>query len=82
MFKFNLTPEDIIIEGMLRLGTYETLHQFYKKLAKMLHPDKNEHELANKVFQKVTQAYQSVSPILKKQDEKTAAEMAKHVMRT
>ena len=45
-----MTPEDIIVEGMLRIGTCETLHQFYKKLAKMLHPDKNSHKLANEVF--------------------------------
>ena len=54
VYKFAATPHEIIVEGMLGLGSFEAMHQYYKKLAKMLHPDKNTHELANEVFQKVT----------------------------
>ena len=42
--------------------------KFYKELAKKIHPDKNNHPLANQVFQKVSQAYQAVAPLVKNFD--------------
>ena len=42
--------------------------KFYRELAKLIHPDKNSHQLANKVFQKISQAYQSVMTKIKERD--------------
>ena len=76
VYKFDATPEDIIVEGMRGLGSFENLHAYFKRLAKMTHPDKNSHAMANSVFQKVAQAYQAVEPTLKQQDALKAASQA------
>jgi len=36
----------------------------------MIHPDKNGHPLSTAVFQKVSQAYQEVAPVLKEREAK------------
>ena len=48
--------------------------KFYRELAKQIHPDKNSHPLANKVFQKISQAYQSVMKKIKERDIERAYE--------
>jgi curved DNA-binding protein CbpA len=35
--------------------------QYFRKLAKLLHPDKNQHPLAKEAFQKLHEASQAVS---------------------
>jgi curved DNA-binding protein CbpA len=35
--------------------------QMYKKLALLLHPDKNQHPLAKEAFQKISEANKAVS---------------------
>ena len=73
VYKFNSTPAEIITEGMLQLGSWEEVHQYYKRLAKLTHPDKNAHPLANDVFQKIAQAYQEVELTVKQRDAMKAA---------
>lgn len=43
------TPEDLIKKGMESMPE-TNLTQFYRKLAKQLHPDKNCHPLAKEAF--------------------------------
>lgn len=57
IYKFDATPHDIIVQGLLNFAGFDALNQYYKKLAKMIHPDKNTHDLANAVFQKISQAF-------------------------
>jgi len=35
--------------------------QYFRRLAKLLHPDKNQHPLAKEAFQKLSEAVQAVS---------------------
>jgi curved DNA-binding protein CbpA len=35
--------------------------QYFRRLAKLLHPDKNQHPLAKEAFQKLSEAAQAVS---------------------
>lgn len=48
----------MIVSGMTKLQPPQ-LVQFYRKLAKQLHPDKNGHPLAKDAFQKVTEAMEA-----------------------
>lgn len=36
-------------------------NQYFRRLAKLLHPDKNQHPLAKEAFQKLSQAIQAVN---------------------
>ena len=56
VFKFNETPDDLVVEGMMLMGNSEQTRSYFKKIAKLLHPDKNAHPLANQVFQKISNA--------------------------
>lgn len=49
VFKFLHTPEDVLVDGMCSLQP-PLLTQFYRKLAKQLHPDKNSHPQAKEAF--------------------------------
>lgn len=46
------TPEELIHKGMKTMSESQ-LNQFFRKLAKQLHPDKNNHPLAKEAFQRV-----------------------------
>ncbi len=35
--------------------------QYFRRLAKLLHPDKNQHSLAKEAFQKLSEALQAVN---------------------
>ena len=35
--------------------------QYYRRLAKLLHPDKNQHPLAKEAFQKLSEALQALN---------------------
>ena len=49
VYKFISTPIDIITAGM-RTMMREQATQYYRRLAKQLHPDKNQHPLAKEAF--------------------------------
>ena len=68
IYKFDATPAEVIQQGLLKLKSQEELSKFYKDLAKLTHPDKNDHPLANQVFQKISHAYQTVMPKTKERD--------------
>lgn len=57
-YKFNETPSHVIVKGMLMMGDLEQSRGYFKKLAKLVHPDKNSHPLSNEVFQKLSNATQ------------------------
>lgn len=65
VYKFLNTPIDVLMSGMQQMEP-NNLTQFYRKLAKQLHPDKNCHPQAKEAFQRVQsameQARQSASP--------------------
>ena len=42
VFKFSNTPVEVLESGMIKMQPTQ-LTQFYRKLAKQLHPDKNDH---------------------------------------
>ena len=50
VFKFNETPDDVVLQGMMLMGDSEQTRSYFKKIAKLVHPDKNGHPLANQVF--------------------------------
>ena len=61
VFKFSETPETVVLQGMRLMGASdsEQTRSYYKKLALMLHPDKNGHPLASEVFKKISNAWHS-----------------------
>jgi hypothetical protein len=59
VYKFIHTPIDMIIAGMNTMMR-EQATQYFRRLAKQLHPDKNHHPLAKEAFQKLSEAIQVV----------------------
>ena len=55
VFKFSNTPVEVLESGMMKMQPTQ-LTQFYRKLAKQLHPDKNDHPQAKEAFQRFQQA--------------------------
>ena len=53
VLKFNETPEDVLLAGMKLMGDSEQTRGYFKTCARLVHPDKNGHPLANTVFQKL-----------------------------
>jgi hypothetical protein len=49
VYKFLNTPPDVLVSGMKQMQPTQ-LTQFYRKLAKQLHPDKNCHPQAKEAF--------------------------------
>jgi DnaJ-domain-containing protein 1 len=58
-------PADLLVQEMRAMNpTTTTLTQFYRKLIKQLHPDKNGHPRAKEAFHKVQEAYTSVKALI------------------
>lgn len=55
VYKFLNTPLEVLVSGMNQMQPTQ-LTQFYRKLAKQLHPDKNYHPQAKDAFQRVQSA--------------------------
>jgi hypothetical protein len=49
VYKFLNTPPEVLVSGMKQMQPTQ-LTQFYRKLAKQLHPDKNSHPQAKEAF--------------------------------
>ena len=49
VYKFLNTPHEMVVAGMSQMQPAQ-LSQFYRKLAKQLHPDKNQHPQAKDAF--------------------------------
>lgn len=58
-FKFNETPNEVLLKGLKEMADLEQIRGYFKKLAKLLHPDKNNHPLAKSSFQKLQDATNS-----------------------
>ena len=58
IFKFNETSEEVLLESLKLMGDSENTRSYFKKIALLVHPDKNGHPLANAVFQKLSNATQ------------------------
>lgn len=58
VYKINAMPEEILKSYMLNLSP-ECLRAEFKRLAKMIHPDKNKHPEAGSAFQRVHKVYES-----------------------
>ena len=52
VYKFIHSPIEMLASGMSQKDPNQ-LTQFYRKLAKQLHPDKNDHPQAKEAFQRV-----------------------------
>ena len=59
VYKFLNTPPEVLVSGMKQMQPIQ-LTQFYRKLAKQLHPDKNCHPEAKDAFQRVQSAMDQV----------------------
>ena len=69
VYKFLNTPEEMLVAGMTQMQPVQ-LTQFYRKLAKQLHPDKNRHPQAKEAFQIVYAAMGEAQANLKKNGHK------------
>ena len=49
VYKFCNTPQGVLESGMMKMQPTQ-LTQFYRKLARQLHPDKNDHPQAKEAF--------------------------------
>lgn len=58
VYKFLNTSQEMLVAGMTQLQPAQ-LTQFFRKLAKQLHPDKNGHPQAKDAFQAVQAAMES-----------------------
>lgn len=58
VYKFLNTPIEMLVQGMVSMD-HPSLSQFYRKLAKQLHPDKNSHPEAKAAFQRVQEALET-----------------------
>mmetsp|Transcript_25862 Transcript_25862/g.34601 ORF Transcript_25862/g.34601 Transcript_25862/m.34601 type:complete len:312 (+) Transcript_25862:1034-1969(+) len=54
--KLSETPNEMLLEGLKLMGDSEQTRSYFKKLAKLVHPDKNGHPLAHQSFQKLSDA--------------------------
>jgi len=59
VYKFQETPLHAILVGMQTMLHSSQVNQYFKRLAKQLHPDKNQHPQAKEAFQKLQQAMES-----------------------
>jgi hypothetical protein len=53
VYKFSLTEVKLIVAGMQTLAqtqSFSAVSQYYKKIVKQLHPDKNSHPQAKEAF--------------------------------
>lgn len=60
VYKFLETPEAMIMQGILAMGDQVQARAYFKKIARMVHPDKNRHPLANEVFYKISHALELI----------------------
>ena len=60
VYKMKSTKQDSIRKYMEALDSFENVNSYFKKLALHLHPDKNCHPLAEQVFKKVKEIYDTV----------------------
>lgn len=51
--KLNETPFEMLLSGLKMMGDTENTRSYFKKFARMVHPDKNGHTLAKTSFQKL-----------------------------
>lgn len=50
IYKFDQTPEAMIRLAIETMGDRDQARAYFKGVAKMIHPDKNSHPLANQTF--------------------------------
>ena len=67
VYKMKTTKFDTIKRHMQAMGSFEAANSYFKRLALLLHPDKNSHPLAEQVFKKVKEAFDEAKASLKKQ---------------
>ena len=60
VYKFLGTSEAMIMQGILAMGDQTQARSYFKKIARMVHPDKNRHPCANEVFQKISHALELI----------------------
>ena len=69
VYKMKMTKFDTIKRHMQAMDSFEAANSYFKKLALLLHPDKNCHPLAEQVFKKVKEAFDDAKASLKKQSQ-------------
>ena len=65
VYKFNATSQENLINGMENMESLDQANQYFKKAALLIHPDKNSHPLAETVFKKLRQSYETAKSTLK-----------------
>ena len=60
IYKLLAYPSNLLVQKLQAMNLSNTLHHYYRKVAVMVHPDKNRHELAVKAFLKFKGIYEQV----------------------
>lgn len=60
VYKLLETPPHVLRQGFLQLRSDGALTQYFKRLAKQLHPDKNQHPGSKEAFQRLKTALDQV----------------------
>ena len=63
IYKFAETSEAMIDSAIREMGDSTQARAYFRKIALLVHPDKNEHPLANTVFQKISNALQMTASV-------------------
>jgi len=65
VYKYNATNQQTLVSGMENMHSLESASQYFKKAALLIHPDKNSHPLAETVFKKLRNSYETAKATLK-----------------
>jgi DnaJ-class molecular chaperone len=60
VYKFLETPLSLLTQGLQQMDSHQQAIQYFKKLAKQLHPDKNQHPQSSEAFLKLKNAYDTI----------------------
>ena len=69
VYKFNATFQRTLTTGMESMDSLEQARQYFNKAALMIHPDKNSHPLAEPVFKKLRESFDTAKATLKQRSQ-------------
>lgn len=69
VYKFDATLQKTLVSGMEAMNSLEQAKQYFNKTVLMVHPDKNSHPLAETVFKKLREAFDTAKSTLKQRQQ-------------